>query len=327
MPTVVDVHAHYLVPEVYAVTAPHSIFNRVPPDATEQARRAAEERAQRFIARMADHAERLAAMDRMGVDVQVLSPSLVHQDSGFADAQTALELCRRTNDALAAAVATAPGRYRGLGMVPLHHPDLAAAELARCMEELGLSGVTIPTRAGGHEIGEAPLWPFWATAQRTGAVVFVHPAGNPDPRLARYMMWNSLGQCMEETFAIASLFYDGVLDAYPELRICISHGGGYMPYNFGRVSRNYVEKPLTRRNMTRPPEAYLRMLHYDSCLYDPVTLNHLVARMGADRVLLGSDYPMGEADPVGLLAAAGLDEAARAAILGGNAARLFGLKG
>lgn len=325
MPYVVDVHAHVVVPEVYAETAAHSIFTRAIPGASDDARRAAAERGTRVLAEMAEYSNRLLAMDQMGVDVQVISPSLVHQNTEFADASTALALCQTSNDSLAAGVRTAPNRFRGLGMVPLHAPDLAAQELERCVGELGLSGVVISTRAGEAEIGEKSIRPFWEAAERTGAVVYIHPAGNHDKRLARYMLWNSLGQCMEETFAIASLFYDGVLDAYPNLRICISHGGGYMPYNTGRVDRNYIEKPGTRQNMTKPPEEYLRMLYYDTCLYDPTTLEHLVAKVGADRVLLGSDYPVGEKDPVGFVEQTSLDKDTRAAILGGNAARLFNL--
>lgn len=323
MPQVVDVHAHVVVPEVYAETAPHSIFTRLPPGASDAVRQAAAERGTRVVAEMAEYTNRLSAMDKMGVDVQVISPSLVHQNTDFAEPATALALCRKTNDSLARGIRTAPERFRGLGMVPLHAPELAAEELDRCVDALGMSGVTISTRAGEAEIGDASLRPFWAAAERTGALVYIHPAGNHDKRFARYMLWNSLGQCMEETFAIASLFYEGILDAYPDLRICISHGGGYMPYNTGRVDRNYIEKPATRQNMTRPPADYLRMLYYDTCLYDPTTLEHLVAKVGTDRVLLGSDYPVGDPDPVGFVEKTSLDADARVAILGGNAARLF----
>ncbi|WP_162300822.1 amidohydrolase family protein [Alkalilacustris brevis] len=326
MQRVIDVHAHVVNRQVYSETSPHSIFTRLPSDVSDELRQAAAARGERVIAEMADYTDRIAAMDRMGVDMQILSPSLVHQNTDFADPKAALALCRRTNDSLAAGVETAPDRFRGLGMVPLHAPDIAAEELTRCVNDLGLSGVTISTRAGAREIGENALRPFWAAAEATGAVVYIHPAGNHDPRFARYMLWNSLGQCMEETFAIASLFYEGILDAFPDLKICISHGGGYMPFNTGRIDRNYIEKPATRVNMSKAPGDYLRMLHYDTCLYDPVTLEHLIDKVGADRVLLGSDYPVGEPDPVGFVGQTSIGEADRAAILGGNAARLFGIR-
>jgi aminocarboxymuconate-semialdehyde decarboxylase len=139
-------------------------------------------------------------------------------------------------------------------------------------------------------------------------------------------MWNSLGQSIEETFAIASLFYDGILDAYPGLRICISHGGGYMPYYTGRIERNYIEKPATRKNMSKPPADYLRMLHYDTCVYDPRALDILVETVGTERVLLGSDYPVGDPRPVDLIQdAAFLSAEQKSAILAGNAIRLYGI--
>ncbi len=98
--------------------------------------------------------------------------------------------------------------------------------------------------------------------------------------------------------AIASLFYEGILDAYPKLKICVSHGGGYMPYYMGRIARNYLEKPATRVNMSKSPAEYLRMLYFDSCVYETEVLEALVKRVGADRVLLGSDYPVGEPKPI-----------------------------
>ncbi|MTW16962.1 amidohydrolase family protein [Rhodoplanes serenus] len=327
-PTAIDVHAHVVVPEVFAATRPHSLFARAEadPSLTETQRAAIAARNDAVVRRMADVGDRIAAMDAAGVAVQVLSPSLVHQCSDWLPPDAALALDRRTNDTIAALVATTPTRFVGLGSVPLQTPDRAAAELDRCVGTLGLKGVAIPTRVGDREIGDAGLRPFWAAAEALGAVVYVHPAGNPDPRLRPYMMWNSLGQSIEETFAIASLFYEGILDAFPGLRICISHGGGYMPFYTGRIARNYAEKPATRRNMTKPPADYLRMLHYDTCVYDARVLRHLVEVVGADRVLLGSDYPVGDPQPVAFVRdATFLTDDERTAVLAGNASRLYGI--
>jgi aminocarboxymuconate-semialdehyde decarboxylase len=324
----IDVHAHVIIPSVYDVTKPHSLFARAEADPSLSADQKAAVVARNgdVVHRMADVTARIAAMDRMGVAMQVLSASLVHQCSYFADAADSLAIERRNNAAIAAIVRGAPTRFAGLGGVPLHAPDLAAAELERCVGELGLAGVQISTRVRDKEIGDPTLRPFWAKAEALGAVVYVHPAGNPDPRLAPFMMWNSLGQSIEETFAIASLFYEGILDAYPALRICISHGGGYMPYCTGRIERNWAEKPATRKNMSKPPSDYLRMLHYDTCVYDPRALNILVDTVGAERVLLGSDYPVGDPDPVAFIAKAEfLTATQKSAILTGNAARLYGI--
>jgi aminocarboxymuconate-semialdehyde decarboxylase len=322
----VDIHAHVIVPDVYRETARWSVFAQSADDPAldEDARRKARERADGVVARMADVDERLKAMDAMGIDIQILSASLVHQCTYEAEAQHALALDRLSNDRIAAMLAAHPGRFRGLCSVPLQAPELAVRELGRCMRELAFSGVTISTRVCGREIGETSLRPFWAEAERLGAVVFVHPAGNPDRRFAKYFLWNSVGQSFEEAMAIASLMYEGILDDYPKLKICVSHGGGYMPFYMGRITRNYLEKPSTRANMTKPPEAYLRRLFYDTCVYDPAALRTLVAKVGASRVLLGSDYPVGEARPVAFIEGTdGLSQDDKRRIIGGNAAQLF----
>jgi aminocarboxymuconate-semialdehyde decarboxylase len=324
----IDFHAHIIVPEVYAVAAEHNIFSELPTDrgVTDEMRSKIKERAGTVLARMSDVSERIAKMDAMGVDVQVLSASLVHQGLEWADAQTGLRLARTTNDWIAKAVAGAPTRFIGLGTLPLHVPPLAVAELERCLRELGLKGVAISTTAAGTELGDSALRPFWAKAEELGAVVYIHPGGNRDSRFKRFHLWNSVGQAFEEAMAISSLMYDGVLEAFPQLKICISHGGGYMPYYMGRIDRNYAEKANTRVNMTKPPIDYLRMLYFDSCVYERPVLQHLVDKVGAERVVLGSDYPVGEVKPIEFVTdITTLSPAQKEKIVGTNAAALLGL--
>src|SRR6185312_14081385 len=153
-PPVIDFHAHVIVPEVYATAAEHNIFSELPvdPGVTDEMRNQIKGRAGTVLARMSDVSERIAKMDAMGVDVQVLSASLVHQGLEWADAQTSLRLARATNDWIARAVATQPKRFIGLGTLPLHVPSLAVSELERCMRERGLRGVAISTRAAEMEL-------------------------------------------------------------------------------------------------------------------------------------------------------------------------------
>jgi aminocarboxymuconate-semialdehyde decarboxylase len=326
--SVVDFHAHILVPEVYAVAAEHNIFSELPTDhgVTEEMRDKIRERGRTVLAHMSDLTDRIARMDAMGVDIQVLSASLVHQGLEWADAQTSLRLARTANDWITKATAAQPARYIGLGTLPLHVPSLAVAELERCMRELSLRGVGISSSAGGMELGDAQLAPFWARAEELGAVVYIHPGGNRDARFKRWHLWNSVGQAFEEAMAVASLIYDGVLERHPGLKICVSHGGGYMPYYMGRIDRNYAEKANTRVNMSKPPVEYLRMLYYDSCVYDRPVLQHLVDKVGADRVVLGSDYPVGETRPVEFVRATDtLSSVEKDKIVAGNAAALLGL--
>ena len=214
----------------------------------------------------------------------------------------------------------------GLGTLPLHVPALVVAELERCMRDLGLRGAAISTTAGAMELGDPQLRPFWAKAEELGAIVFIHPGGNRDARFKRYHLWNSVGQAFEEAMAISSLMYDGVLESFPGLKICVSHGGGYMPYYMGRIDRNYIEKANTRINMSKPPIDYLRMLYFDSCVYERSVLQHLVEKVGAERVLLGSDYPVGEGRPIEFITdAAALSPGEKERIVAANAASLLGL--
>jgi aminocarboxymuconate-semialdehyde decarboxylase len=327
-PRAIDVHAHVLVPEVYAVAAEHNVFSELPtdPGVTDEMRGRFKERAVMVLARMSDVSDRIARMDAMGVDVQVLSASLVHQGLEWADAQESLRLARTTNDWIAKGVATNPGRLIGLGTLPLHVPALAVGELERCLRELELKGVAISTTAGGRELGDTALRPFWAKVEELGALVYIHPGGNRDRRFKRFHLWNSVGQAFEEAMAIASLMYDGVLEEFPRLKICISHGGGYMPFYMGRIDRNYVEKANTRINMRKPPIDYLRMLWFDSCVYERSVLSHLVDKVGADRVLLGSDYPVGETKPIEFVTGTGmLSEMQKDRIVRTNAMEWLGL--
>jgi aminocarboxymuconate-semialdehyde decarboxylase len=327
-PRAIDFHAHIIVPEVYAVAAEHNVFSELPTDlgVTDEMRSKIKERAALVLSRMSDLTDRIAKMDAMGVDVQVLSASLVHQGLEWADAQESLRLARTTNDWIAKAVAANPARLIGLGTMPLHVPSLAVAELERCVRELGLKGAAISTMAGGLELGDPALRPFWEKAEALVAVIYIHPGGNRDRRFKRFHLWNSVGQAFEEAMAISSLMYDGVLEQFPRLKICISHGGGYMPFYMGRIDRNYVEKANTRVNMKKPPIDYLRMLYFDSCVYEQPVLQHLVDKVGADRVLLGSDYPVGEVKPIEFVRETeALSDAQKDRIVRTNAAALLGL--
>jgi aminocarboxymuconate-semialdehyde decarboxylase len=325
---VIDFHAHLMLPEIYAVTGPHSMFvkSNTDPTMSEDARKGVLEREAVLVARMSDVTERIDHMDAMGVDKQVLSSSLVQQSTYWAEPQESLRLERMLNDRMAEVVAANPKRLIGLGGVPLAAPVLAVAELARCMRDLGLAGVGISTTARELELGDAALWPFWERAEELGAVVYIHPAGNTGARFEKWYLWNSIGQAFEEAMAIASLMYEGILDAFPQLKICISHGGGYMPFYMGRIARNYLEKPATRVNMKKSPAEYLRTLYYDSCVYETGVLEALVKRVGADRVVLGSDYPVGEPKPIEFVESCALSAEDKEKIIGVNAARLFGVR-
>ena len=157
-------------------------------------------------------------------------------------------------------------------------------------------------------------------------MAFIHPDGVRDPWFQDYAMWNSIGQSIEEVRVMSSLIYEGVMDRHRGVRIVMAHGGGYMPHYMGRLDRNVSDKPQTARNLSKMPSDYLSDFYYDSCVYDPRTLELLVERVGAERVVLGGDYPVAAQHPLELLQRArGLSDAQRQSIASRNACILLGL--
>ena len=321
---IVDVHAHLLDGHALEVAGPQGAASgfgarpSVPPPGT------------RFALindLMLDPARQIAAMDERGVDVHLLSAILAVTPTGWASPEVALDLSRRYNDAIAEAVRAYPSRLVGSSIVPLQDLDLALAELARADDELGLHVVQLPANVGGVYLGEPPFRPLWEEIARRGAVVFIHPDGVRDPWFQKYSLWNSVGQPIEEARVLASLIYEGVLEDLPELRIIVSHGGGYLPHYYGRLDRNVHNMPESTVHISQPPSAYLRRLFYDTCVYEPSTLSALVRQVGADHVLMGSDWPVGEGDPIGFVQRCPelSDAGDRDAVLGQTAAGLLGL--
>jgi aminocarboxymuconate-semialdehyde decarboxylase len=265
-------------------------------------------------------------MDAAGVDVQVLSP-WTDLTAYALERDQAVAWARLYNETLAEEAASDPGRFRAVGTVPLASPEAAGEELRRAIGELGLVGAEIATRVEGAELDDPSLEPFWTAADETGALVLVHPLRPLDGRgISRYRLGNLVGNPAETTIAGAHLVFGGVLERHPALRVCLVHGGGFLPYQAGRLERGYAAQPeRTAANLTRSPREWLRHLYYDTVLHDPRALAFLVDVVGESQVLLGSDYPfaMGEPRPVKAVREAGLSGGALAAVLGGNARRLL----
>jgi len=321
-----DIHAHMNVPEVMAWAKEHRVVNLDPPAdrITDEMRRETNVWSAKNGKAMNDMATRLEIMDRTGVDVQALSASSVMSPTCWAPPDEALKMQQKLNDRIAAMMAERPDRFCGLGEIPLHSPSLAIQEMTRCIDELGFIGVQVSSSAGDMELGDKRLWPVWEKAEALGALVYLHPSGTTESRQSPWQIWNSIGQPYEEAMAMASLMYEGVLDAFPGLKICVAHGGGYLPYYIGRLDRNYIEKPYTKINMTRSPSEYLNFFYYDSCVYNVDILEHLVDKVGADRVILGSDFPVGEEEPVEFVnKSTRLSSEDKDKILWKNAAALF----
>jgi aminocarboxymuconate-semialdehyde decarboxylase len=246
-----------------------------------------------------------AILEETGVDHVVLSPWVALLGDGY----------RTHNEALAALVGE---RVSALGSVPLEDPALAASELRALIGSL--AGVEVPASVGGVYLGDERFAPFWAAAEETGAVVFVHPTTRAF-ELPDFYLWNTVGNPFETTIAAAHMVMAGVLERHPDLRVVLAHGGGALPALRGRLRHAHTLRPRLRED----PVASIRRLHFDTVTHDPAVLRELVEFAGPDRVLLGTDHPfdMADPDPVATVRAAGLGAEAERAVLGGNAARLL----
>jgi aminocarboxymuconate-semialdehyde decarboxylase len=274
-----------------------------------------------------DARRRIEEMDAEGVAVQVVSPIPV-TFSYRLSAPGVAELARVQNEWIAELVRAAPARFAGLGTVPLQDPAAAAASVAECVTGLGLRGVEIGTNVDGLPLDDPSLEEFWAACAAGGAVVFVHPwQVLGEERLGRHGLLYSVGMPAETAVAAATLMLGGVLDRHPGLRIVLAHGGGALLAMLARIERCLTMLP----GMTPPalpPRDYLRRFWYDSLVYDAGSVRTLVQAVGADRVMVGTDYPFPIAErPAGTsVLAAGLDDAATTAVLAGTATDLFALR-
>ncbi len=325
----IDMHSHVMVPEAAALVGPHVDLATVPLAHFATPATQALNRKQDADRRpnMLDIAVRLADMDAAGIDLQVIMPP-----PGQCTYTVPLELGVRAaqiiNDGMAAFVAQKPERFAALGTVPMQDGAAAAAELERAMKQLGLKGVQILTNVAGKELSDPAFAPFWARAEELGAVVLIHPNGFTEAtRMTRFYFNNVVGNPLETTLALHYLIFDGVLERHPALKLIAVHGGGYLASYSGRIDHAWGARTDAQGGLPQPPTTYLKRVFFDSVVFTPHQLRHLVEVFGAGQILMGTDYPydMADSDPVGHLASAGLDEATFAAIAGGNSRRLFGV--
>lgn len=328
----IDIHAHALVTEAEEIAGKQERWRAV---AAESARQMSAESAEHnrrlmqttYASALTRVETRVAAMDAMGIDVQTVSP-VPTQYHYWAEREAAERIVDAANRGIAEICAGHPERFAGLGTVSMQFPELAAAQLERAMRELGLRGVMISTAVNGVELADPRHEAFWAKAEALGALVFIHPMGcSLGERLRPYYFSNLIGNPTETTLALAHLIFSGVFDRHPRLKVCAAHGGGYLPFYSGRFDHGWRVRPEAH-TCQNPPSTYLKRIWFDSLVYTPKSLDHLIRNAGAGQVVLGTDFPfdMGVADPIRRLdAVTGLSSSDRAAIAGGNAAKLLGL--
>ncbi|MEW2547795.1 amidohydrolase family protein [Streptomyces sp. NPDC047002] len=274
-----------------------------------------------LIPQLNDVAARLEWMAAAGVDVQLVAPWM--DLAGYElPPDDGLWLARVQNDSAAALRAAHPDRFRAAAAVPLQAPDLAVTELRRAVKELGHEAVQIGARVGELGLDDPSLAPFWGAAEDLGVPVIVHPAELDVPeRMRRLFLHILVGNPAETTFAAAALMLGGVLEDHPALRVLLVHGGGFVPYQIGRLDRGFTAAPpAARAKGALSPRQLAGRLYFDTVLHDDDALRHLLDFAGPGRVVLGSDYPfpMRVDQPVAALEAAKQDGAARERALTGS---------
>ncbi len=307
----VDIHAHCVVPDALAVL---------------------DTKAGNKELLMDDTTTRIAAMDAQGIDTAALSinPYWYH-----AGRDAAAEVVRIQNEALVEICAATPDRFTAFATAALQHPDLAVGQIEYAAKSLGLRGLSVGGSVEGRELADPDFDPIWAKCEELDLLVFLHPRGTselaPSGRLAGSgLLENTIGNPLETTIALSHLIFEGTLDRFPGLKICAAHGGGYLPSYANRsdaVCRTFPNRvgPLPKKN----PTAYLKdgQLFFDTIVFTPEALRHLIAETGPGQIMIGTDYPFPwtstEVDLV--LNTPDLSDEDRIAILGGTAARLMGL--
>lgn len=305
----VDVHAHCGIPEAMALVGrkvePHALLLGPP-------------------------ADRIRAMDAQGIDVEALS---INPYWYQAERDLARELIRIQNEKLAEACAANPERFVAFASVALQHPDLAAAQLEEGVRRYGLRGALVGGSVNGEELAAPKFHPFWARAEQLGVLIFIHPQGTAEleGRLqGSGGLENAIGNPLETTIALSHLIFEGTLDRFPGLKICAAHGGGYLPSYAARSDAICVTFPTRYTTpLKKKPTEYLRQLYFDSIVFTPEALRHLVAETGAGQIVMGTDYPYPwtKTSVDHILGTPGLSDDERVAMLGGTAARLLGIAG
>ncbi|RNB65244.1 amidohydrolase [Brevibacillus invocatus] len=275
-----------------------------------------------------DPARRIADMENENVDIQVLSPIPV-TFSYWAPAEQAALMAQIQNDFIAETVKQYPNTFIGLGTVPLQDTEIAIREMERCMNELDMKGIEIGTNVNGKNLDDPSLIDFFAACEKMNVPLFVHPWETlGKDRITRHNLMYTVGMPSETALAAGSLILGGVMEKFPDLKICFAHGGGSFPYILPRMDKGWKVWPHLRL-IDKPPSYYAKKFYFDSLVNDPRIVQFLVDSFGHDKILMGSDYPflLREIPPGNDVEnTLTLTEEQRKAIMGENALRFLNMK-
>lgn len=287
-------------------------------------------------------AERLAEMDALGVDLQLVTPTVGFYQYGN-ELETTRRVARECNDEIGEMVSAHPTRFAGLATLPMQDPPSAIAEMDRAMSDLGLKGVIVSDHVAGRTYDEPDFLPFFSAAEELGAIVFFHQGADTvvNHRIRRYKLGNAVGNLTERALVYATLVFSGILDRHPDLKPYLAHGGGFTAFGVARMDKvagameddsggGFIP-PFGQGDgfaQALPPSDYLGRFYYDTCTYSGPALRFLIDAVGIDRVVLGTDYPapMVQHDAVNWVnRLPELDDGEKGAILTENPARMLGL--
>ena len=327
--TTVDLHAHVGVARAAEIAKPHLDLSTIPLAHYSSAEtKAVNAKQEADIASASKgYDKRLADLDKMGIDVQVVCPP-PPQCYYTIPLDIAVKATQALNDGIAEYVAGKPDRLVGLCGVPMTDGNEAAKELERCVKTLGFKGVEILTNVDGRELSDPAFAPFWKKAEELGALVMIHPNGFTEgKRFARFYFNNVIGNPLETTLALHYLIFDGVMERHPKLKLFAVHGGGYLGAYPGRIDHAWGARSDCHAGLPKPPTEYLKRVYVDTVVFTPYQLAELIRVFGADHVLMGTDYPfdMADFDPIEHVVSTGFDASTTAAICGGNAKKILGL--
>jgi aminocarboxymuconate-semialdehyde decarboxylase len=270
---------------------------------------------------------KLAAMDRMRVDVSAISVAPPTYFYGLSP-EAGLRTARLSNDGIAAMVGKHPHRLRGMATLPMQDPDAAITELERVVRDYGFKAVELGTSIQGEQLAHERFRPVLRTIEQLGCFVFAHPyTCSASGGMAGYDFFNTIGFPLDEALMVGHLMFSGALDELASLRILIAHGGGYAPYQIGRFACAHQHRASARVHTKTSPRDLLRRFYFDALMHDANALRFLIDLVGADHIALGSDNPfdMGYADPLAELARVPrLSAAERDQICSGTARALLG---
>ena len=271
--------------------------------------------------------QRLEEMDRIGIDIQMVSPTDVFYQYNRGPEVTA-QIARECNEEISELVRDYSDRFMGLGTLPMQDIPMAVQEMEHGMKKLGLRGFMIDDHVNGLTYDEPIFEPFWDKVEKLGAFILIHQYGPTvtETRTRRYFLHNTVGNLVDRTLTYGCLVGGGVMDRHPDLKVCLGHAGGYVPYAVDRMDKGWEMFPKYRGNAVKPPSTYLDRFYYDTTTFTDRNMRFLVDVVGVDRVVLGTDWPapMAVVDPVNTIKnSAVLSDVEKDAILWGNMEKAF----